>query len=138
MTRAIRGLVAVAIVLAGAACGGPATSAGPDAGPRPRSRADMITAEEIRERGQYSNLYDLVEVLRPRWLRSQGPDTMLGQQGQVQVHVDGNRMGSVDALRSLAVGGVTSLQFVRPIDAAARFGLDHSHGAILVSTRPVH
>jgi hypothetical protein len=137
MMRATRGLLTLALLLGGAACGA-ATSAGTGAETRPRSRSTQITVEEIRQRGQYSNLYDVVQVLRPRWLRSQGPDTMLGQQGRVQVHMDGNRLGGVAVLRNISPSGVTSLQWIPPIDAAGRFGFDHSHGAIIISTAPVH
>ena len=132
MTRATRGLLTTALLLIAAACGGP-----PAPG-TPGSRANLITFEEIQQRGLYSNLYDLIRNLRPRWVRSQGPDTFLGDQGEVQVHMDGKRLGGVEVLRRMSPGGVTSIQWVPPIDAAARFGLDHSHGAVLISTAPVH
>jgi hypothetical protein len=31
---------------------------------------------------------------------------------------------------------VTSIDWLAPIDAAARYGLNHSHGAIIISTTP--
>lgn len=132
MMRATRGLLALALLLLATACASAAAGTDPTGSGRPRS--DLITAEEIRQRGQYSSLYELVQALRPRWLRAQGPDTLVGQGGQVQVHMDGNRLGSVDALRNLSPSGVTSLRWIPPIDAAARYGLDHSHGAIVIST----
>ncbi|MBW3553429.1 MAG: hypothetical protein KY466_07965 [Gemmatimonadetes bacterium] len=133
-----RGLLILALLI-WAACGG-AASSGPESAATPRrSSFSLITYEELREHGGYSNLYDLIEVLRPRWLRAQGgPDTFFGTPGQVQVRMDGNRMGDVAVLRTLSPSGVTSIQWVAPIDAAGRYGLDHSHGAIIVSTRPVH
>lgn len=137
MRRATRGLLAL-LLLTFAACGGAAASAGAGTEDRPRSRADLITLDEMRQRASYSNLYDLVQDLRARWLRSQGPDTFLGAQGQVQVHMDGVRLGGVDVLRRLSPSGVTLIQWMNPIDAAARYGLDHSHGAIIISTSPVH
>jgi hypothetical protein len=143
MMRATRGLLALAILLLGAACAGGAATAGSasnaetgSAG-RARTRSDLITLEEIQQRGQFSNLYELVQTLRPRWLRTQGPDSF-SSPGEVQVHMDGNRLGSINALKGLSPSGVTSLQWLNPIDAAARYGLDHGHGAIIVSTRPVH
>ncbi len=138
MKRTMRGLLSLAILLIGTACSGAATSAGTGAAGRPRSQAGPITFEEIQQQGQYSNLYDLISILRPRWVRSQGPDTFQGGQGEVQVHVDGNRLGGVGVLRRIPVSGVTSIEWFSPIDASARFGLDHGHGAIVVSTRPVH
>lgn len=140
MLHATRALLALAMLLVAGACGGRGASAAGDSGPAasPRSRSTLITFEEMRQRGQTSNLYDLIQDLRPRWLRSRGPDTLLGQQGQVQVHVDGNWIGSVEALRRLAAAGVTSIEWLPPLDASARYGLDHSHGAIVVSTAPIH
>jgi hypothetical protein len=106
------------------------------AGTGTRRSANLITAAEIQDRGPYRNLYDLVANLRPRWLRTQGPDTFQAGQGQVQVHMDGNRMGDVSILKTLSASGVTSLQWLPPIDASARYGLDHGQGAIIVSTAP--
>ena len=103
-----------------------------------RGPSDLITYEEIRSRGQYSDLLELVQELRPRWVRSQGPDTFLGQPGEVQVHMDGNHLGGVRVLQQLAAVGVTSIRWLSPIDAAARYGLNHSHGAIIISTAPQH
>lgn len=133
----LRALLMLPLLLSAGCAGGP--SAGTETEPSPRrSSGSLITDEEMREKGQYSNLYDLIEVLRPRWLRAQGgPDSFYGGQGQVQVHMDGNWMGDVAVLRSLSVSGVTSIEWIAPIAAAARYGLDHSHGAIVVSTRPV-
>lgn len=138
MPRAIRGLLAVTMVSIGVACG--TTSVGTDtaSGARPASRMNLIMVEELEQRGQYSNLYDLIRTLRPRWLRSQGPDALMGDQGQVQVRMDGNHLGGVDAMRNLAAAGVTTIEWLPPIDAAARFGLDHGHGVIIISTAPVH
>jgi hypothetical protein len=135
MTRVTRGLLTAAILIIGAACG---PAAGPGIPASPRSQTSVVTFEEIQQRGQYSNLYVLLQDLRPRWLRAQGPDSFMGSGGAVQVVMDGNRMGSVDALKSLSPSGVTSIRFVAPIEAAAQYGLDYSHGAVVISTAPVH
>jgi hypothetical protein len=127
-----RGLLILATLLTLTAC---AARSDADAG----TRFALITFEELQAQGQYSNLYDVIEVLRPRWLRPQGgPDTFTGEEGQVQVHMDGNWMGDVDVLRGLSPSGVTSISWLRPLEASGRYGLDHSHGAIIVSTRVVH
>lgn len=128
--RATRFLLILATLLSLTACAARTGAEG---------RFDLITYEELEEQGQYANLYEVIEVLRPRWLRPQGgPDTFAGDPGQVQVHMDGNWMGDVGVLRGLSPSGVTSISWMKPLDAAARYGLDHSHGAIIVSTRPVH
>lgn len=123
----------LAILLTASACAG---RAGPNGGPR--SQSAPITLDEIDQRGPFTSLYDMVQILRPRWLRSQGPDSFLAEQGQVQVHFDGNWIGPVQNMRGLAAHGVTSLRWLDPVEAAARYGLNHGHGAIVISTAPVH
>ena len=132
MRRASGALLILILIVVGSACATRRVDGGP------RSQSDPITVAEIERRGPFSNLYDLVQILRPRWLRSQGPDTLSGQQGQVQVHIDGNWLGSIETLRSISAHGITSIRWLGPVDAAARYGLDHSHGAIVVSTAVVH
>lgn len=130
--RPTRGLLILTTLLTLTAC-----AARSD--PNSAGRSDLITFEELQKQGQYSNLYAVIEVLRPRWLQSQGgPDTFMGEEGKVQVHMDGNWLGDVDVLRGLSPAGVTSISWMRPLDASGRYGLDHSHGAIIISTRPVH
>jgi hypothetical protein len=99
----------------------------------PRSRSDLLTAEEIGG-GKWANAYDAIQALRGRWLQSRGPDTILGVQGEVQVRVDDMRMGGVAALRNIPAVDVAYAQFIDPTTAAARWGPGHAHGAIYVST----
>jgi hypothetical protein len=136
--RAVRVLLTLSIALIGASCGSAMQPIDSDFATPPRMRSTLITSEEIRQRGPYSNLFDLVQSLRPRWVLSQGPDSFVGAQGQVQVHVDGNRFGNVAVLRRLSPAGVTSIRWVPPIEAGARYGIGHSHGVIIVSTSPIH
>ncbi len=120
-------------MLAAAACGGrPATGTTPRVA---RSSNDAISMEEI-QRGHWANAYDLVESLRPRWLRPRGPTTILGDQTVVQVHVDDTRLGGVEALRGIAVGDIASIRWVDPVSAAGQWGADHAEGAIVITTRP--
>ena len=140
MVQVTRGLLTLTLLLAGAACGRTARLPSNDAVAMGRLRTlpNLITFEEMQRRGQHSTLYVLIQDLRPRWLRPQGPDALIGSQGQVQVHMDGNRLGSVAVLRRLSAYGVTSIEWFGPIDAAARFGPNNSHGAIVISTAVIH
>jgi hypothetical protein len=114
---------------------GACASGSKSATPAPRLRPDLITAEELRV-GQWRNAYEAVSSLRARWLQSRGTDTFVGKPGEVQVHVDDIRVGGVTALREIQVIDIAYMQFFDPASASARWGLDHSHGAIYVSTRP--
>lgn len=136
--RAIRRLSILAILLVATGCAGAPISADPAGAGRSRTRSTLLTFEEMRQRGQFSSLYNLIQELRPRWLRSQGPDSLVGFQGQVQVRMDGNHLGDVNVLRNLSAHGVTSIHWLPPIDAAARYGLNHGHGAIIISTAVIH
>lgn len=138
MTKVPRGLLTLTLLLMGAGCGANAVGTRTAPGGGVRSRSEFISYDEMRQRGQHSSLYTLIQDLRPRWLRSQGPDTFLGLQGQVQVHFDGNRLGGVEVLRRLSAHGVTSIQWLEPIQAGALLGLGNSHGAIIISTTVIH
>jgi hypothetical protein len=54
----------------------------------------------------------------------------------VQVYLDDTRLGGVETLRTLSTANVVFIRHVNGIDAAARWGLDHGQGVILISTRP--
>ena len=131
ITRCSRPFLALALGLAVTAC----ASGGRTASTSPRRSADVITAEEFG-RTQWTNVYDLISSLRPRWLQTRGPDTLNGPPGQVQAHVNESRLGGVDALRQVPVIGVVYIQFIDPNASAARFGLGYGHGTVYVSTRP--
>jgi hypothetical protein len=122
-----------ALVVAVTAC---ASSSGGRSGVQQasRSKTDVITEDEIRS-AHWQNLYELVQTLRPRWLRTHGPDSILGETAPVQVHLDDNRLGGVETLRNISASGVTSLRFIDPVTAAGRWGGDHANGAIIITTR---
>jgi hypothetical protein len=113
-----------------------ATSCGTHASgePRPRMDRNLITQEQMRD-GGFNNAFDAVQALRPNWLTTRGTDSFRSP-GQVQVYVNDTRMGGVNTLREFGVGEVTYIRYFDGVDATARWGLDHGHGAIYVSTRP--
>ena len=131
MRHLVRRSLVVCALLTVAACAG-AGKRSPDAA-RPRTRTDLITPVEIQS-AQWASAYDLVNNLRPQWLRSRGPDTIRGRPGEVQVVLDGVRLGGVGALRSLPASGISFLQFYDGITAAARWGAGFGNGAIYITT----
>lgn len=117
---------------------------GCSAGDRSASRSDggdVITRETIdASRTSYSNAYQIVERLRPQWLRkrSGGGSNEMGMnqemEGDIVVYVDGTRIGGPQALRGIMADGVASIRFLNAAEAT-RYGTGHQHGAILVVTR---
>lgn len=131
MFRTTLGLLAVAALFGLTACASSPPN-GTDA--HDQGGARLITRAEI-ERSQWSNTYDLVRNLRPRWVETRGVDSFENP-GEVQVYVDGMRLGPVDMLKTLSTSGIYYLEWVDPITAAGRWGLDHGQGVISISYRP--
>ncbi len=138
MTRWLFGL----LLLAATACATAGTGAA--------THRDLIVQEEIRQTSA-ANAYELVQTLRPQWLRVRGTQNLpakldprgtgqgvgeaLGQ--ELVVYLDNARIGGRSALREIPL---TSVQYLQRFDAAAanyRWGAGHTHGAILVSTQPL-
>lgn len=117
-------LLALAVVLAGCA---------PRAGGSAAPPRNFISAEEIAG-ATAADLYLAVQTLRPGWLRRQGPQS-ISYDSQIWVYMDGMKLGGVDQLRQITVSGVESLQFLPGIEASQRWGLDHGHGAIVITSR---
>ncbi|NJD11956.1 MAG: hypothetical protein FIB01_16440 [Gemmatimonadetes bacterium] len=119
----------IAVLALVSACGG---SGG--AGGAPRPSQDQITAAEIQQQ-HFSNTYDLISALRPSWLRSRSPTFGTSGQIGVVVYLDGNRLGSADYLRQIAVGQIESARYLNGAEATSRYGTNHASGAILVTSR---
>lgn len=96
-------------------------------------RADVITLDEIHG-GHWRNAYDMIRALRAHWLNERGHETLFGQPTEIQVRLDDIRLGVVASLRTVAIHGLTSARFYRPIEASARWGLGYGKGAIELST----
>ena len=99
----------------------------------PRPNADLISRIEIDEAGP-SDLFTLVQNLRPIWLRERGA-TSFTDETDVVVYLDGTRMGGRESLRGIHSSNVETLQFLNAQRATARFGIGHVNGAIAVTTR---
>ena len=97
---------------------------------------DLLSAEEI---GQHPTLhtataYDAIRRLRPEYLVTAAIEAVGGTQASPTVFMDGIARGGVDILRSVHVALITEIRFVRPADAAIRYGQDHRWGVILITT----
>ena len=128
MTRlpCVLGWAAILVATSGCAARSPHDSA-------PPVDRDLLTQEDLREH-RFSTVFEAIEALRSNWLRERGPDSF-SIPGHVQVYLDDSRLGGVEALRTLPLANVLYIRHVNGVDAAARWGLDHGQGVILVSTR---
>jgi hypothetical protein len=120
---------ALAVTLGGCAAGG-AQGAG-RASERAKRQADLITSDELAK-GQWASAYDAVRTLRPQWLNSKGPDTILGEQGEIQIRLDDSPLGGIASLRQVNALGIAAIRWIDPVSAAGRWGGAYAHGAIVI------
>ncbi len=121
-------LLAGSLVLLMAGCASPATgSRGPSSGPILQEQVEASTARSA---------YDLIQQLRPSWLRGRGTQSIQNPGSSFPVvYVNGIRESSLDALRTLDVGLVREVEYLSASQATTRFGTGHTGGAILVHLR---
>ena len=96
---------------------------------RPTS-ATLLTREDIA-RVDAGTAYQAVLRLRPMYLKASRGPSPLGR----SVYVDGVRLGGLEQLHFIAAGSVLDIRLLEAAEATLRFGMGHSTGAILVSTR---
>ncbi len=104
-----------------------------------RTSADRITAEELAEaRGDVSNLYDLVNRLRPRWLANRSPGSLVGGSYGIVVYMEQSFLGGPEELRNFSPDVATSLRYLDASEAVAQLpglGSRGVAGAIVIKTR---
>ncbi|HJP85170.1 MAG TPA: hypothetical protein VJ852_04230 [Gemmatimonadaceae bacterium] len=102
----------------------------------PSSDRNVITEEEIRSIPA-SNLYELVQKLRPNMLRARGQSSLGGSTvgDYPVVFVDGRSYGDIGSLRSLIPSQVSLVRYYEATDAAGKFGMINGSGVIDVTTR---
>lgn len=100
-----------------------------------RGDRNTITPEEVQSAG-VSNAYQLVERLRPLWLRSRGGRSVR-LETEILVYLDGAMLGDLDSLRTIPIDIVVSLRALDSAEAMRLPGLGSRHveRAIMVVTR---
>ena len=119
--------------LAGAiGCTSGAGSAGT---PRVQADRNVINQVELESVGS-TNLYELIEKVRPNFLRSRG-QTSLNTSGQEYpaVYVDGRPYGDIASLRTIITSQVALVHYYDAPAAAARFGAINAPGVIDVTIK---
>lgn len=105
---------------------------------------DVITYEEIAE-STATNVYRLIESVRPNWLQKRGAMTVSTvedddgaalEDPEIVVYLDGSRLGSTADLETVSTAEITSIRWLNAREATQRFGTGHSRGAILVVSDP--
>src|SRR5215218_4178208 len=99
--------------------------------PHARRSLNTITWEEVRT-SRVSAAYELVHHLRPSRLRTPRGPSSFATRIDVAVFLNGVRMGTRDALRSIPITTIRTLRFYTITEARQKFGGETSGGAIEV------
>ncbi len=98
-----------------------------------RTTHNRITFEEL-QRSDQTNALDVIKSMRPQWLRTRGPTTIMGSD-PVMLYIDGMRMDYIDELQNVPRMNIQEIRFYPGPEAQAKWGLNHTNGAIEVITR---
>jgi len=112
----------------------------PPPAPPPKSSSRQITDEDIERLGSSAaNAYDVVQMLRPQWLRKRNevlnlPGVTAGEMGmpEFSVFIDDHEMGGLSFLRALPAEQVYSMRFLTMNEVGARYGPTNGPGIVIV------
>jgi hypothetical protein len=101
---------------------------------RSAGTSDVIGPDELNT-VRVATAYEVVERLRPVFLRGRGQTSLTGDPVYPIVYVDGMRQGGPEALRRVPSQDVGQIRYITARDATTRWGTGHAAGAIEVTTR---
>ena len=106
----------------------------------PIQNQNVISTDEITQSAA-SNAYDLIQRLRPNYLRTRGavhgtPDKANKLEPvDVVVYLNENRLGTTEQLRQISTMDIREIRYFNSSEATTKWGTGHSAGAIQVVTR---
>jgi hypothetical protein len=124
-------LGASACTSSNAASGGATTSATPDAG---RRGGNFITQAEIEQSGT-TNALEAIKRLRPNFLVLRGTMSRNSSDIGIVVYSNTAKMGNTSTLETIPTSEIKQVEFVSATDATQRYGVGHTHGAIIVTRK---
>ena len=105
--------------------------------PIPTRDRNMIVRAELATRAS-SNLHEIVNSLRPNWLRPPLGGSGVGGRSSNQppvVYLDGRRFGELEALRTMSAESAETLRYLSVTEAQSKFGSVVTTPVIEVFTR---
>lgn len=111
------------------------TSAAATAVSSERRNPDVITATEIATQPGATNALELVQRLRPNFLRVNERSSMRNTSSSPIVRLDNAELGEVSELRSIAASGIFEIRYFSIVAAESRFGGNRGRPVIFVATK---
>jgi hypothetical protein len=128
----MRAVYAVIAGLAVACSSNPKTTTETGATPSDRN---IITQAEIAQLPS-SSLYDLIQKVRPEFLRSRGTSSFSDTNTEYPVvFVDGRQYGDMASLRTLVSAQISQVRYYDAMAAQAKFGVIKASGVIDVTVK---
>ncbi len=93
----------------------------------------QLTAADIQAADPNLTLHELISRTRPQWL-TRRPGTPLEGQMSVVIYRDDIPVGGPEALHEIRLDIVNQVRYLSGPEATGRYGLNHPHGAIVVTT----
>ena len=100
----------------------------------PRASRELITRTQI-EATPAQDAYDLVQRLRPEYLRERGVSSISRGPALPVVYMDGVRRGGPEILKTIRSNEIEEIRFISATDATTRWGTEHTAGAIDIKMR---
>ena len=105
---------------------------------KPKSSSTLITQDEIeRARPSVGNAFDVVRLLRPRWLGRAREMVLMPQPGsdarmaEIHVYMDERDKGDIEFLRTIPAELIYSLKYMSMTEVGARFGPSSGPGIVV-------
>ena len=134
-TNHLKPMIGLAVLMTLGLLTGCASTGGAD---RENNRPDLLTRSQIMG-AEATNLYDVINRLRPRWLTVRGSRSF-NMETEIVVLQNEMLLGGADALRQMTPELAFEIQYLEGARAATAIpGLmsgRHIEGAIVVRTRP--
>lgn len=119
-----RHMIPAALVLLAAACG--------TVGGGSRGSSDLLTREEIAA-STASTAYELLQQLRPQFLRGRGVSSVNDPRPVLPVvYMNNVHHGDLESLRMISVREISEVRFISAADATTRWGTGHAGGVIQI------
>lgn len=101
-----------------------------------RQNRSVLLDDEIKAaKGFGWTAYDLINQLRPEYLRTRGAVSLRNAVPTATVYLDGAKYGDVQSLKLINGEHVSFVRYLNGSEATTRYGTDHVGGAILITTK---